>query len=115
MALVGESGSGKTTISRSVGGLHKDWTGTITFEGDELAKSARQRSATNRKRLQYIFQNPYLSLNPRLTIEQIVKRPMELFGIAKGKEATDRVVDLLDQVALGAADAQVPGQPALRR
>ena len=69
----------------------------------------------NRKRLQYIFQNPYLSLNPRLTIEQIVKRPMELFGIAKGKEATDRVVDLLDQVALGPADAQVPGQPALRR
>jgi peptide/nickel transport system ATP-binding protein len=101
VALVGESGSGKTTISRSVGGLHKDWTGTIAFEGDALAKSARQRSAANRKRLQYIFQNPYLSLNPRLTIEQIVKRPMELFGIASGKEATERVVDLLDQVALG--------------
>src|SRR4051812_11025291 len=74
VALVGESGSGKTTISRSVGGLHKDWTGTISFEGDALAKSARQRSAVNRKRLQYIFQNPYLSLNPRLTVEQIVKR-----------------------------------------
>jgi peptide/nickel transport system ATP-binding protein len=101
VALVGESGSGKTTISRSVGGLHKEWTGTISFEGDALAKSARQRSAADRKRLQYIFQNPYLSLNPRLTIEQIVKRPMELFGIASGKEATDRVVDLLDQVALG--------------
>jgi peptide/nickel transport system ATP-binding protein len=64
VALVGESGSGKTTISRSVGGLHKDWTGTITFDGDELSKSARQRDAVNRKRLQYIFQNPYLSLNP---------------------------------------------------
>jgi len=101
VALVGESGSGKTTISRSVGGLHKDWTGTIAFEGEPLAKGARQRSAANRKRLQYIFQNPYLSLNPRLTIEQIVKRPMELFGIASGKEATDRVVELLDQVALG--------------
>ncbi len=101
VAVVGESGSGKTTISRSVGGLHKDWTGTIAFDGDDLAKGARQRSAVNRKRLQYIFQNPYLSLNPRLTIEQIVKRPMELFGIAKGSEATDRVVDLLDQVALG--------------
>ncbi|TGN63806.1 ABC transporter ATP-binding protein [Nocardioides eburneiflavus] len=101
VALVGESGSGKTTISRSIGGLHKDWTGVIRFDGDELAKGARQRSAVNRKRLQYIFQNPYLSLNPRLTIEQIVKRPMELFGLAKGKEATDRAVDLLDQVALG--------------
>ncbi|QIK65981.1 ABC transporter ATP-binding protein [Nocardioides sp. HDW12B] len=101
VALVGESGSGKTTISRSVGGLHKDWTGSICLDGEPLAKGARRRSALDRKRVQYIFQNPYLSLNPRLTIEQIVKRPMELFGIASGKEATDRVVDLLDQVALG--------------
>jgi len=101
VALVGESGSGKTTISRSVGGLHKDWTGTISFEGRELAKSARQRSAEDRKRIQYIFQNPYLSLNPRLTVEQIIRRPMELFGIAKGKQATDRVLELMEQVALG--------------
>jgi peptide/nickel transport system ATP-binding protein len=101
VALVGESGSGKTTISRAVGGLHKDWTGTIAFEGRELARSARKRSAEDRRRIQYIFQNPYLSLNPRLTIEQIVRRPMELFGIARGKEATDRVVDLMEQVALG--------------
>ena len=101
VALVGESGSGKTTISRSVGGLHKEWTGTISFEGRELAKSARQRSAEDRRRVQYIFQNPYLSLNPRLTIEQIVKRPMELFGLAKGKQATERVLELMEQVALG--------------
>jgi peptide/nickel transport system ATP-binding protein len=103
VALVGESGSGKTTISRSVGGLHKDWTGNITFEGRELARSARKRSADDRRRIQYIFQNPYLSLNPRLTIEQIIKRPMELFGIAKGKDATDRVVELMEQVALGSS------------
>ncbi len=101
VALVGESGSGKTTISRSVGGLHKEWTGSLTFEGRELAKSARQRAAEDRRRIQYIFQNPYLSLNPRLTIEQIIKRPMELFGLARGKDATDRVLELMDQVALG--------------
>ena len=101
VALVGESGSGKTTISRSVGGLHKEWTGTISFEGRDLAKSARQRSAEDRRRVQYIFQNPYLSLNPRLTIEQIIKRPMELFGLAKGKQATERVLALMEQVALG--------------
>jgi peptide/nickel transport system ATP-binding protein len=101
VALVGESGSGKTTISRCVGGLHKQWTGDLTFDGHQLGKGARARSAEDRKRIQYIFQNPYLSLNPRLTIQQIVSRPMELFGIAKGKAARDRVVELLDAVALG--------------
>ncbi|MFV0458262.1 MAG: ABC transporter ATP-binding protein [Actinomycetales bacterium] len=101
VALVGESGSGKTTISRCVGGLHKEWTGGITFEGTPLGKGSRARSAEQRKRIQYIFQNPYLSLNPRLTIEAIVRRPMELFGLASGSQARDRVVELLDAVALG--------------
>jgi peptide/nickel transport system ATP-binding protein len=101
VALVGESGSGKTTISRCIGGLHKEWTGEVRFDGRALAKGARARSVEDRKRIQYIFQNPYLSLNPRLTIAQIVARPMELFGIAKGKAVRDRVVELLDAVALG--------------
>jgi peptide/nickel transport system ATP-binding protein len=101
VALVGESGSGKTTISRCVGGLHEQWTGELLFEGRALGKGSRARSVEDRKRIQYIFQNPYLSLNPRLTIAQIVARPMELFGIAKGRKARDRVVELLDAVALG--------------
>ncbi|HLU54117.1 MAG TPA: ABC transporter ATP-binding protein [Pseudonocardia sp.] len=103
VALVGESGSGKTTISRCIGGLLDSWTGQVVFEGRSLGKGARARSVEDRKRIQYIFQNPYLSLNPRLTIAQIVARPMELFGIAKGKAARERVVELLEAVALGPA------------
>jgi peptide/nickel transport system ATP-binding protein len=101
VALVGESGSGKTTISRCIGGLHGEWTGAVTFDGRALGKGARARSVEERKRIQYIFQNPYLSLNPRLTIAQIVARPMELFGIARGRAARDKVVELLEAVALG--------------
>ncbi|CAM3422040.1 ABC transporter ATP-binding protein [Isoptericola cucumis] len=103
VALVGESGSGKTTISRAVGGLHRQWTGRIRFEDHELARSSRRRTGDDRRRIQYIFQNPYLSLNPRQTVGQLVRRPMELFGLARGSQATDRVVDLLDAVALGPA------------
>jgi peptide/nickel transport system ATP-binding protein len=101
VALVGGSGSGKTTISRCVGGLHKDWTGDIVFNGRKLAKGARNRTEEDRKSIQYIFQNPYLSLNPRRTIQQILVRPMELFGLAKGKQARDKAVELLGKVALG--------------
>ncbi len=100
VALVGESGSGKTTISRCVGGLHGEWTGSITMDGEELARSSRQRTAVSRQRIQYIFQNPYLSLNPRRTVEQILRRPLELFGIAKGSAARERAGLLLERVQL---------------
>lgn len=100
VALVGESGSGKTTISRSLGGLHDQWEGTVTYRGDRLATGARKRTQAQRQKIQYVFQNPYASLNPRRTVEQILRRPLALFGIAKGAEARDRVVSLLDSVQL---------------
>lgn len=100
VALVGESGSGKTTISRCVGGLHKQWDGAITLNDEPLAKGARQRTAEMRQRIQYIFQNPYGSLNPRRTVEQILRRPLELFGIARGREASERAAELLERVQL---------------
>ena len=100
MALVGESGSGKTTISRCVGGLHKQWDGTIALGGEPLAAGARRRSTEQRQRVQYIFQNPYQSLNPRRTVEQILLRPLSLFGIATGREARKKAAGLLESVVL---------------
>ncbi|MDO5500435.1 MAG: ABC transporter ATP-binding protein [Propionibacteriaceae bacterium] len=108
VALVGESGSGKTTIARCIGGLHRLWTGTISFDGEELAKRPRGRRRDQRKRIQYIFQNPYLSLNPRHTVERILRRPIDLFGIASGSEAQDRVAALLESVALGPSIMRLP-------
>jgi len=106
LALVGESGSGKTTIARAVAGLHRNWTGTIALGGTELQRAARQRSKEARRRVAYIFQNPYGSLNPRQTIGQIVGQPLRVFGIASGKEADQRIADMLERVSLTAAYAR---------
>jgi peptide/nickel transport system ATP-binding protein len=105
LAVVGESGSGKTTLARCIVGLHKDWTGEIAFAGQPLARSARQRPRDTLKRVQYIFQNPYTSLNPRKTIGQIVAQPLEQFGRLSHRERTARVDAVLADVSLGSGYA----------
>jgi len=105
LALVGESGSGKTTIARAIAGLHHNWTGTIMLGGVPLETSARHRSADVRRRIQYIFQNPYGSLNPRRTVGQIIEQPLHVFGLTDGREAGQRVAEMLERVSLTAAYA----------
>jgi peptide/nickel transport system ATP-binding protein len=100
LALVGESGSGKTTLARSIAGLHKDRSGLISLRGEPLADSARSRTREARQAIQYVFQNPYGSLNPRKTIGQIVRQPLGVFGAATGKEADRRVNEMLERVSL---------------
>jgi peptide/nickel transport system ATP-binding protein len=102
VALVGESGSGKTTLSRCVGGLHEHWSGIVELDGTPLRPGARRRTAAQRQAVQYVFQNPYLSLNPRMTVGEIIGRPLHVFGLARGSAVRDRAVDLLDQVSLSA-------------
>ncbi len=103
LALVGESGSGKTTLARSIAGLHRDRTGDILLRDTPLAQAARARTREARQSIQYVFQNPYGSLNPRKTIGQIVRQPLGVFGSATGAEADKRVEEMLDRVSLAAS------------
>jgi len=104
VAIVGESGSGKTTLSRSIGGLHKEWTGNVQLNGRELQRAARQRSTAERLKIQYVFQNPYSSLNPRRSIGESVARPLLIAGKSH-KEANATVGEMLERVSLTAGYA----------
>ncbi len=100
-AVVGESGSGKTTLARCIVGLHPNWTGEMAFEGNILANGARRRQKGVLKQIQYIFQNPYTSLNPRKTINQILSEPLEHFFRISADERRARVIRVLEDVSLG--------------
>ncbi len=102
VAVVGESGSGKTTLARCISGLHADYTGDVRLGSDRLAESARRRSSQARKQIQYVFQNPYASLNPRRTVGQTIGRQLQLFGASR-RETGTRVAECLERVALSAA------------
>jgi peptide/nickel transport system ATP-binding protein len=105
VALVGESGSGKTTLARCIAGLHKDYNGEIALNGTRLPESARRRTAEARKLIQYVFQNPYASLNPRRTVGQTIARQLNLFFPREGRQNARRVGECLERVALSAAAA----------
>jgi peptide/nickel transport system ATP-binding protein len=101
VAVVGESGSGKTTLARCVAGLHRDWTGEIIFQGTPLAGGARHRNKDALRRVQYVFQNPYTSLNPRKTVGQIIDQQLEqLTGLSRRDRAA-RAAEVLRDVSLG--------------
>ncbi len=100
-AVVGESGSGKTTLARCIVGLHSHWSGRLRFEGADLPPGTRKRTKDVLARIQYVFQNPYTSLNPRKTIGQIVGQPLERFGSLAPRERDRRVAEVLGEVSLG--------------
>ena len=100
VALVGESGSGKTTLARCVAGLHRNFTGEVALRGKVLEQSARSRNSQDRREIQYIFQSPYSSLNPRKTIGQIIGQPLRLFFDLGRRQADTRAGEALERVSL---------------
>ncbi|HSS05032.1 MAG TPA: ATP-binding cassette domain-containing protein [Solirubrobacterales bacterium] len=100
LGLVGESGSGKSTLARTMLQLLPPTSGSVRFEGHEIAGLSRRQMRPLRPEMQMIFQDPYASLNPRKRIGQIVGEPLRLQGRASGAELRTRVQELLERVGL---------------
>jgi len=100
LGLVGESGCGKTTVGRTILRLMEPTAGEAIFEGQNLFALDSKTLRSTRRRIQIIFQDPYGSLNPRMTVGSIVGEPLKVHGLAKGQELEDRVSQLLDRVGL---------------
>src|SRR5579885_1568875 len=95
LGLVGESGCGKSTLGRAILQLYRPTEGAVIFEGTDLTKIGGERLRRMRRRMQMIFQDPYGSLNPRMTVGSIVAEPLEIHKLAKGKAKHARVQELL--------------------
>ncbi len=103
LGLIGESGSGKSTLGRVVLRLQAPTSGTVRFDGVDLATVEPDKIAALRRRMQIIFQDPYASLNPRHAVEEIVGLGLRVHDRLSPSEIRDRVVDMLERVGLGAA------------
>jgi len=103
LGLVGESGCGKSTLGRALLRLTPHTGGQIYFRGRDLSRISSEELRRERRHMQMIFQDPYASLNPRMTVGQIVSEPLETFGLAaRGRERMERVSELLETVGLSA-------------
>lgn len=100
LGLVGESGCGKTTVGRTMLRLIPATEGAVQFDGQNVFSQPAGKVKELRRNMQYIFQDPYGSLNPRMTVGNIIGEPFIVHGIASGKERQKRVADLLDKVGL---------------
>lgn len=99
LGLVGESGCGKTTVGRTMIRLYEPTAGQVLFKGRNVFAEPRM-TLENRRKMQMIFQDPYASLNPRMTVGDIIGEPLDIHRLATGKERNNRIHELLDRVGL---------------
>jgi oligopeptide/dipeptide ABC transporter ATP-binding protein len=100
IGLVGESGCGKTTTGMAILRLIEPTAGKVTYQGMNVFQMSKSQLRALRKEMQIIFQDPYSSLNPRMTVNQILSDPMEIHGVYQGRERKDRIAYLLEKVGL---------------
>ncbi len=106
MGLVGESGCGKTTMGKVLLRLQEPTEGQVYFEGKNIYDLNREEMRRLRREMQIIFQDPYASLNPRMTVGDIIGEPLEIHGVARGQAKTKKVHELLDVVGLASFHAR---------
>ena len=99
-ALVGESGSGKTTVGRTVIGLYRPTAGQVLFDGKDVHRLSGPELYAFKRRAQIIFQDPYASLDPRMTVSEIIGEALDTHHLAKGRERQERIAELLRIVGL---------------
>ncbi|WP_339426677.1 dipeptide/oligopeptide/nickel ABC transporter ATP-binding protein, partial [Pseudomonas proteolytica] len=100
LGLVGESGCGKSTVARSVMRLVEPTSGRICLDGEDITHLSKAALRTHRRSMQIVFQDPFASLNPRMTAGAIVGEPLAVHGLASGRALEARVADLFAQVGL---------------
>lgn len=100
LGLVGESGCGKTTVGRALLRLYEPTAGEVYFEGKEILRLPQSQFLPYRRKMQMIFQDPYASLDPRMTAADIIGEALDIHNLASGKERMERIYHLLDLVGL---------------
>ena len=103
LGIVGESGCGKSTFGRSILRLIEPTSGEVIFEGTNICGLKKEEMRLKRREMQIVFQDPGASLNPRLTVGEIIGEPLEVFHICEGKEKEERIYKLMDLVGINRA------------